>query len=106
MARELGAAAINVVALALWAVTLVRVGRTPSASFKRGGWSKAANLVVAFSCSHMLGWVFVPWGAFIVLYRLDRDRRTGNDMGSLDLAKPRGPQVPGSDRGSSFWDPQ
>ena len=91
IARALTAGVWEALAWCLWLYTLARVVRTPADRFVHGWWTKAGRLVVSFIGYRMVGGMFVPWGAALVLISLAFTTRRSS---SLDLAPRRGPDLP------------
>jgi len=75
----------------VWVVALVRLARTPARQFIHGWWTKTGRLVFAGSFYTIVGGVFMPIGAAVILVGLYRGGAKGEP---LDLAGPCGPQLP------------
>jgi hypothetical protein len=82
---------IDLAAWALWIMAIASVARTPARRFVRGWWTKAGRLAMASCFYVVVGGIFVPFGAALVLLGL---RRRKHELQPLDLAEPRGPQLP------------
>jgi hypothetical protein len=88
---QLGVNVIDVAAWAVWVMAIVGVARTPARRFVSGWRTKAGRLAMACCFYVILGGIFVPFGAAFVLVGL---RGLKHQPQPLDLAEPRGPQLP------------
>jgi hypothetical protein len=81
----------NLGACAVWALSLIRIGKTPARQLPRGWWSKVGRLLAIVFFSTTVAHLFLPVGAVVVQLGLDRARRRSQP---IDMAQPRGPQLP------------
>jgi hypothetical protein len=81
----------NLGAFAIWALSLIRVVKVPARELPRGWWSKLGRLLAIVFFSTTVAHLFLPVGAVVVLLGLDRARRRSQP---IDMAQPRGPQLP------------
>jgi hypothetical protein len=84
-------AVVDLLGWLVWVVTLVRVARTLPDTFVHGWWTKTGRLVLAGCFYTIVGGVFIPIGAAVILVGL---HRAGPHSEPLDLAGPCGPQLP------------
>jgi hypothetical protein len=84
-------AVVDLLGWLVWVVALVRVARTPARHIIHGWWTKTGRLVFAGCFYAVVGGVFIPIGAAVILVGL---YRAGPHSEPLDLAGPCGPPLP------------